>query len=199
MAGFTAIADVGETLIELLRDRMDDLVSSSSIVLGSPGEISAQESPRLCLFLYQVLESASLKNQKMLNVNSTTMQYPPLTLDLFYMLTCYGATQNDRTVQSMEEHTILGRAMNVLSDNAVLRGSALKGSLEGTDEEFRVTLNPVSLDELDRLWNSFNDKSFKLSICYIVSPVRIDSTRMVEAKRVLEKESGYYQTSQGRN
>ena len=89
--------------------------------------------------------------------------------------------------------------MNVLSDNAVLRGSVLKGGLEGTDEEFRITLNPVSLDELNRLWNSFYDKSFKLSVCYMVAPVKIDSTRLVEAKRVLEKESNYYQVTSGSN
>ena len=194
MANYTAIADAGRTLIELLRDRMHDLVSASSIMLASPGEIDAQDAPRLCLFLYQVNESPSMKNQEMQPINPGTLQYPPLTLDLYYMLTCYGSAQiTDRTERTLEEHTVMGRAMSVLSDNAVIRGSALKGSLAGTGEDLRITFNPVPQDEINRLWNSFPEKPYKLSACYMVSPVRIDSTRQVEAKRVLEKDTDYYQ------
>ena len=194
MADYTAIADVGETLIDLLREKMQDLVSSSSIILASPGEIEAQDSPRLCLFLYQVVESPFLKGQEMQTLNSTTMQYPPLTLDLYYMLTSFGSPQiADRTERSIEEHTVLGRAMNVLYDNAILRGSVLRGSLAGTGESLKVTLHTISLDEISKLWNSFPDKPLKLSACYMVTPVKIDSARQFEARRVIEKDTDYYQ------
>ncbi len=194
MADYTAIADAGETLIELLREHMQDMVNPSSIILSSPGEIEAQDSPRLCLFLYQVVESPYLKGREMQALNSTTMQYPPLILDLYYMLTSYGSPQiADRTERTIEEHKVLARAMNVFYDNAILRGSVLRGSLAGTSEELKVTLHPISLDEVKGLWNSFPDKPFKLSVCYMVTPVKIDSTRLVEARRVIEKETGYHQ------
>ncbi len=194
MADYTAIADAGETLIDLLRENMQDLVSPSSIILSSPGEIEAQDSPRLCLFLYQVIESPHFKGQEMQALNSTTMKYPPLTLDLYYMLTSYGSPQiADKTERTIEEHKILGRAMNILYDNAILRGSVLRGSLAGASEELKVTLHPIPIDELNKLWNSFPEKPLKLSVCYMVTPVKIDSARQVEARRVIEKETGYYQ------
>lgn len=176
MGDYTVIADVGQTLIELLRENTEDLVDPASIILSSPGDIEPQDSPRLSLFLYQVVENAYLRNQEMSALDSTTMQYPPLTLDLCYMLTSYGFAQIvDRSDRTMEEHKVLGRAMRILYDNAILKGSVLRGSLAGSSEELRVTLLPVSLEELNRLWNSFPEKTYKLSVCYIVTPVRIDT------------------------
>ena len=194
MSDYTVIADVGETLIELIRENMQDLITPASIILSSPGEIEAQDYPRLSLFLYQVTENAHLKNQEMQALNSATMLYPPLTLDLYYMLTSYGSLQiADRTDRTTEEHKVLGRAMRVFYDNAILKGSILRGSLAGTSDELRLTLHPVPMEELNRLWNSFQDKPYKVSACYMVTPVRIDATRRLEVKRALERDIGYYQ------
>lgn len=195
MSEYTVIGDVGETMIQLLRENMQGLINPASIVLASPGEFEAQDNPRLSLFLYQVVENAHLKNQEMQSLNTTTVQYPPLTLDLYYMLTSYGSTQvADKTDRAVEEHKVLGRAMQIFYDNAVLRGSLLRGSLSGADEELRLTLHPAPLEEMNRLWNSFPDKPFKLSVCYLVTPVKIDATRKMEVRRVLERDTGYYQT-----
>lgn len=194
MSDYTVIADVGETLTYLLRESMQGLITPASIVLSSPGEFEGQDYPRLSLFLYQVVENAHLKNQERQALNSTTLQYPPLTLDLYYMLTSYGSPQiADRTDRAIEEHKVLGRAMQVFYDNAIIRGSVLKGSLAGTSEELRLTHHPIPLEELNRLWNSFPDKPYKTSVCYLVTPVRIDATRQMEVRRVVERDSGYHQ------
>jgi hypothetical protein len=194
MSDYTVIADVGETLVGLLRDNMDDLIDRSSIVLSSPGEVEAQDAPRLCLFLYQIVENAYLKNQEMQALNSSTRPYPPLTIDLYYMLTSYGSPQiADRTDKAIEEHKVLGRAMRVFYDNTIIKGSVLKGSLAGTSEELRLILRHVPLEELSQLWNSFPEKPYKLSVCYLVTPVKIDATRTGEVMRVIEKDAGYYQ------
>jgi len=55
MSDYGAIAYVGETLIEILRDNMEDLIPRDSIILASPGEIDAKDNVRLSLFLYQIL------------------------------------------------------------------------------------------------------------------------------------------------
>jgi hypothetical protein len=194
MSDYTVIADVGETLVDLLKDNMQNLITPASIILSSPEETEAQDNPRLSLFLYQIVNNAYLKNQDMQAGNSTTMKYPPLTLDLYYMLTSYGSSQiTDRTDRTVEEHKVLGRAMQILHDNAILKGSVLRGALAGTSEELRLTLHPVPLEELNRLWNSFPDKPYKLSACYMVTPVKIDATRRAEVSRVLERDSNYYQ------
>lgn len=194
MADYTVIADVGQTLLDLLKESMQDLVSPASIILASPGEIQAGDNPRLSLFLYQVVENAHLKNQERLALNADTLAYPPLTLDLYYMLTAYGAPAiADKTQRSIDEHKVLGRAMRVLYDNAVVKGSMLRGSLAGTDEELRLSLNSAGAEDLRALWGTFQDKPYRVSACYVVTPVRIDSTRRLDAKRVVEKDAGYYE------
>lgn len=194
MGEYTVIADVGETLVKLLRDNMSDLVNPDSIVLLSPADVEGQ-SIRLTMFLYSVLENSYLKNRDVLQSNPSEMLYPPLTVDLYYMLTTYASTQiPDLTERTLEEHRILGRAMRVLHDNPVLRGSVLQGNLAGGDEEFRVTLNILSLEELNKIWTSFPNSHYHSSVGYMVTPVAIESARLTETKRVVIRKTEYYKT-----
>ncbi|HWP92886.1 MAG TPA: DUF4255 domain-containing protein [Thermodesulfobacteriota bacterium] len=191
MGDYRAIADVGETLITLLRDNMSDLVNPNSIVLLSPAEVEDQ-SIRLTLFLYNIMENPHLKNQEMRNISPTELGYPPLTLDLYYLLTAYASTQiPDKTEQTLEQHRILGRAMRIFYDNAILSGTTLQGSLEGTSDELRIVLNPISLDDLTKIWSAFQEVGYRLSVSYLVTPTNIDSTRDMSMQRVVSKEMNY--------
>lgn len=191
MSEYTAIADVGETLISLLRDNMSDLIPSDSIVLLSPADVEGQNI-RLTLFLYSVVENPHLKNQEMHEIGPTELRYPPLSLDLQYLLTTYAsAVIPDRTERTLEEHRILGRAMRIFYDNAILSGSVLQGGLAGTDEELRITLNPISLEELNKIWSVFPNRSYRPSISYLVTPVKIDSTHEISMQRVISKEMNH--------
>ena len=191
MSDFGAIADVGETLIELLRDSMEDLVDRESIVLVSPAEIDSKDNVRLSLFLYQILENAHLKNQEMQIRDPTTLTFPPLALELYYMLTSHVSSgEQDKTDKMLEEHSVLGRAMQVLYDHSILRGSFLKGNLV-REEEMHITITPLSLDEMTKIWSTFQNKPFRTSVCYLVTPVRIDSSRSMGVQRVVSKETGY--------
>lgn len=188
MPDYTAIADVGETLIDILRENMGDLISTDSIVMASPGEIDSKDNVRLSLFLYQVAENAHLRNQEMEKIDAERLKYPPLALDLFYMLNSYPSSGiADRTERTKEEHSVLGRAVQILNDNSIIKGSALKGSLAGNDNEFHVSTGHISLDDLTKIWSTFQETPFRPPACYIVTPVRIESTREMEGKRVLER------------
>ncbi|RLI73949.1 DUF4255 domain-containing protein [Archaeoglobales archaeon] len=181
MSDYTAIYDVGETLIKLLWENIKDdpqvnsiVESEEQITLASPEEME-DGSKRLSLFLYHVTEFSYLKNQEMLIENSK-LRFSPLYLTLHYLIIPY--TQNREN-----DHILLGKVMQIFHDNAILRGSTLQGSLE---DELRVTFNPLSIDELNKIWNMLN-KPYRLSVSYKVAPVRIDSTREKEAKRVVER------------
>jgi hypothetical protein len=192
MSGYTAIADIGETLIDLLRNSMKDLIPPDSIVLFSPGEIETNDSLRLSLFLYQVAENIHMKNQEMQIIDSTRLKYPSMGLDLYYMLTSYPSSGiSDKTERMKEEHSVLGRAMQVLNDNAILTGSVLKGSLARDGDELHVMLAPTSLDDMTKIWTVFPGKSFRTSVCYLVTPVMIDSAREIGVQRVKSKETNY--------
>lgn len=185
MGDYTTIASVGDTIIELLRENLKDLINPDSIVMISPGEIKGNDSVRLSLFLYQILENASIKNREMIKTGPQTLKYPPMTLDLYYMLTSYPSSGiQDMTERTKEEHSVLGRAMQILSDNAILKGPSLKGSLTDDNEELHITLTRLDMDDITNIWSTFKEKPFRPSVCYLVTPVMIDSTRKKEAKHV---------------
>ncbi len=186
MAGNTALKDVGETLISLLRDKMKDL-PEDSIELCSPGEIKKEI--RISLFLYKIIDNIHLKNQEMQQTSSSSFRFPPLSLDLYYMLTSHPSQEN--TEKTLEAHLLLGRAMQVFYDNTVLSGSALKGSLATGNEELRIILDNISIDDITKIWSTFQGKPYKPSSCYLVSPVMIDSTRNMNIQRVISKNTGY--------
>ena len=57
----------------------------------------------------------------------------------------------------------------------------------------KLILNPLSMDELNKIWNVMSkSKPYKLSVCYEVTPVRIESMRKREVKRVIEREVEKY-------
>ncbi|HUW68058.1 MAG TPA: DUF4255 domain-containing protein [Candidatus Nanoarchaeia archaeon] len=193
IADFAVIADVGETLIELLRENMKDLINPDSIMLISPGDIEGSDTVRLSLFLYQITENAHMKNQEMMNIGSTGLKNPPLTFDLYYMLTSHPSTGiQDKTERTKEEHSVLGKAMQVLNDNSLLKGSVLRGSLAENNEELRMTLTTLNLDDMTKIWTTFQDKLFRPSLCYLVTPVKIDSSREKQVKRVVERKLNNY-------
>ncbi|MGB3457897.1 MAG: DUF4255 domain-containing protein [Halobacteriota archaeon] len=194
MSDYNAISDVGKTLIKLLWDNIKDdghvssiIESDDQITLSSPDE----SDKKLSLFLYQVTENAYLKNEEMQSLNSTKLKYPPLTLSLFYLV-----TPNTQNMDS--DHIILGKVMQIFHDNSVLRGSALHENLVG--EELRLILNSISTEELNKIWSVISKtKTYKLSVCYEVTPVAIDSMREREAKRVTERELEKYMIRVGKD
>jgi hypothetical protein len=193
MAGYTAIEDVGDTVVGLLRDGMADLVDSDEIELASPATVGKNDDVRLTVFLYRVTENAELKNQPRQQVDEATVREAPLELDLHYLMTAHPAKPGKgkgKTAKTVEQHRVLGRAMQVLYDNSVLRGSTLAGSLD--DETLYVSMDSQSTDTVVNLWSTFQDKPFRPSVTYLVSPVAIDSTEESATGRVVERTGGEY-------
>lgn len=183
MTGSSAIKFVGETLITLLHRKLGK--PADSIVLGSPGEINSEA--LLSLYLYQIVKNSDLNNQGMQKKGNNRLNYPPLVLDLYYMLTSHPAENS--TDSTYEAHLLLGRAMQVFYDNGILSGSELNENLANEGDELRITLNPTSLDDVTKIWNTFQGRPLKPSVCYIVTPVKIDSEREEETKRVVSKKT----------
>ncbi len=193
MSNNTAIGDISETLINLLRDNLEiPEEMKASIMLISPGDIEATDDVRLSLFLYQVVENVHMKNQEMEMIDTTIHRYAPLTLDLYYILTVYPSEIPDKTERTINQHKLLGQAMQVFYDKTVITGSALKGSLEPNDE-LHIILSPMDIDDITKIWSTFQEKSFRTSVCYLVTPVMIDSIRKVKSERVVSKKDDYDQ------
>ena len=75
--------------------------------------------------------------------------------------------------------------MRVLHDRAVLRADQIKDALPGNDlhaqiEHVRLTLQPLSTEEIYRLWSGFQTP-YRTSVAYEASVVLIDSKTKVKA------------------
>lgn len=184
MSDYTVVYDISKTFLSILNKNMNDLVSSDRISLDSPADIEEDTLPGLSLYLYQIIENQYLKNQQMQPIDSTGLKYPPLALNLFYLLTAYA---KDRDT----EHQIIGRALQVFHNNSVVRGSLLQKNLSGTYDELTIVLNPLPIEDMNKLWNMFGNKPYKLSVTYRVFPALIDSTREIEADRVIKSTLNY--------
>ena len=181
IGGYTILADVGSSILKLLRDNMtpEPIPKQEMIGLASPAD---KGDFRLTMYLYSINEVGEFIYPEMRNVGLGLQQYPPLVVNLYYLLTAYSTAElNSR---ALDEHRILARSIQVIYDNAVLRDSVLQGVAAERNEEIRITRNNLSIEQLTDIWNRFVNVPYKLSMAYIVGPVNIDSTRIKETRRV---------------
>ncbi len=195
MSSFLAIGGVSATLQALLRDRMElpaGMVRTDlQVTVSTPqpeNDQQAAESPQANLFLYRATENGALKNQ-MIPGQGHPSEYghPPLSLVLHYLLTAYGATDDNGLVNETRAHFLLGSAMRVLHDYPVITESlmtvnsppvqVLHDSLRGEFEQVKVTLDPISLEDVSKVWTALT-RPYRLSSAYSVSVVQIESRRI---------------------
>jgi hypothetical protein len=170
MSASTAIGMVSESLRELLKNKMT-LTPPVPVTILAPDETGGDR--RINLFLYRVLENPTLKNLdwQVKRGNSSLIVPPPLSLNLYYLMTPYA--QNDQQLGNATAHEILGEAMRVFHEHAIVPQDALVPGLHNAKEQIKIMLNPLDPDELGRVWSTFS-QPFRLSVMYEVSVVQLE-------------------------
>ena len=130
---------------------------------------------RINLFLYKIEENPFLKNEEwtLKPGNSNQLVPPPLSLNLFYLMTPYA--KNDPQTGNATAHEILGEAMRVFYENPVIPQNHLEADLKTAREEFKIVYSALDPEELSRLWTTFA-QPFRLSVR--VFPVPLYSPRI---------------------
>ena len=181
MSNSMAIAAVTATLRNLLFQGVTadpDLVDTT-VTTQAPDQArdSNNNANQINLFLYQTEPSAAWRNMDMpRQVKPGETGQPPLALNLYYLITAYGRNDDD-----VFGHRVLGRAMSSLHDHPVFGAEEIKAALFGNDlheqvERVRMTPQSLSLEEMSKLWNTFQTR-YRISAAYQVSVVLIESTR----------------------
>lgn len=189
MGDYTAIEDVGKTLVELLKDRMGtDLIDQDRMIaLSSPNDVGSGDGARLTFYLYRIAENSHLKNAQRQEIDVDRYRRLPLALDLYYLLTAHPSNGgSDGREMTADQHRVLGRAMQVIHDNSIIRRSDLKGSL-ANQPDLQVSIYPQDMDEVMSIWSTFDETPFQPSVAYLVTPVLIESTKEEEVTRVVER------------
>lgn len=175
MSNALAIAAVTATIRDLI-DQDTDGVTVTALPLD---KVPAGAANQINLFLYQALPNPAWRNQDILqHVRPGESALPPLAMNLHYLVTAYGDGEVD-------SHRLLGQTMSILYDNPILGAdhirAATSGSVPGNDldrqlERVRITWQPLSLEEMSKLWPGFQTQ-YRLSVAYEASVVLIESTR----------------------
>jgi hypothetical protein len=186
--GSDVIASVSETLQGVLNNAVSALDNPppAAELSNLQGNISTNPA-RLTIFLFEVAEDASARNKPRMRTalapNVVTSK-PPMALVLRYLITAWGG---DRAT----EHRLLGRAMQVLYDGALISGPDLQGgALKDTTEVLKVTLLPLTLEERTRVWHSVQ-RPYRLSLYYEIRVVNLDSETSDQRRMVAGRDLGY--------
>ncbi len=186
MSNTLAIAAVTSALQQILGDVANPLPGDpdpdsalpGAFVTCKPLDIArAQDEKKnqLNLFLFQLQHHAGFRNMATPGMHEGESAQQPLSLVLYYVLTAYGANDDD-----LQAHRMIGRAMSILHDNSTMSRSVLQ-SLIGSDlwqqaERVRIRPHPLGTEEISKLWTGFS-RPYRISIGYEVSVVLIDSTK----------------------
>jgi hypothetical protein len=185
MSNPLAVAAITLTLQSILDSvRTDPDLNDTTVTVLPPDKArGSNNANQLNLFLYQILPNAAWRNMNIpTQVSQGETGNPPLALTLHYMLTAFGR-DNDTSLPF--GHHLLGRAMSVLFDHALLGPDEIRAatsvSLPASDlaqqvERIRITLQPLSLEEISKLWTGLVTQ-YRLSVAYEVSVALIDSTQ----------------------
>ena len=168
MAHYMEVHEAGNTFLELLRTQLypEILESPEHIDLRHPTQA---EGLLLGVHLYDIQENGENRQTDMQPSDLTHQRFPPLSLTLNYMITAYTTPQ-----------LLIPHIMGILYDHPVLKPSA-------EAEEIYIHLLNLTTDEKMRLWN-YPDLPYHLSLFYSLSPVFLNSSRLIKISRVVSTE-----------
>ena len=173
LGDLNTIGDVTQTLVNLLQGLDVTLDSPASLPKASTGGESFK---KLNLYLYQVTENEFAKNRPRPTGVDGAQEYPPLALNLHYLLTPYAS-------DAISAHQILTHAMHSLYVNPILAEDSLSESLRLSVAQLTINLCQTSLEELTRIWNALQTP-YRLSVSYEVRVVLIESMLSTQPSRV---------------
>lgn len=184
MGRYTVISEITESIINLLREDLvpEPIRKKDLIGACSPGD---KADIKIGLHLYDVQENGEFVNRNRIQRASDQVQYPPMSLTLYYMLTAY--SNADPRERGIDAQRALGRCIQSLYDKAILTPDMLIGSLSDYNESIEISRHNMTFEEKQRIWH-FPNIPYQLSVFYKVAPVYVESTRVKTVKPVSDIE-----------
>jgi hypothetical protein len=183
VSNYLAVATVTATLQRMLQSVVQIDVDGARVTTVQPGQIGrGTPETGINLFLYQVSRNPALKNSDMLSGRSKGNPVKRQSvIDLYYIISFYG------NEGELEPQRLLGSVIRTFSDRSTLTADAIQETI--ADSRFRflaesdlaeqvqqVLINPtdLSLDDLSKVWSTFFQAPYLLSITYKITMVTIE-------------------------
>ena len=191
MSSQLAVGAITCAVADVIQAGVSEHLADATVTTLPPARANENNASHLNLFLYRVSKDAAFANTDWppTRARSGERGRVPLALNLHYLLTPYG--QVGRPLQPIDD-MLLGYAMSALHDNPVLEfaeilaaasrrhvipvGSELPWQTEGV----RISFDPLSADELTKLWATFQG-GYRTSVGYQASVALIDSGQPTRA------------------
>jgi hypothetical protein len=162
---------INQTTIAL-KTRLESVLGKGTVFVGPPKGVS---SLRASLFLFNVVPNRDLRNSEHFvppaggsAPSSAARPVDALPVDLRYLITVFPPIQPpNASTADIEELVTLGQIMRILHIEPTLSGSILEG------QQVRLTPEPYSVEEMNRIWGMFPDEAYSPSVVYLATPVFI--------------------------
>ncbi len=183
MSNFLAIATVTGTLHDVLQPIAHDVLSSAVVTTTRPDPAAfSQGGAGINLFLYQVMPNLAYRNADLptRRADGQLVQRPQAALVLRYLLSFFGDDKK------LEPHLLLGATVRQLHAQPALTTQQIQSTVASRPElrssnladQFdlvRFTPMSLSLEELSKLWSTFLQIPYVLSVAYEASAVLIET------------------------
>jgi hypothetical protein len=167
MSDFAAIRAISESLRALITAQVT--VPGVTVSEQSPRQLALAGTNGISVWLYRVTRNEHLQNHPPRRPTANQLDRQSMPINLHYLISFM-------MTGVLDEQLLLGRVLQLFSDQPVLRGSDLVGSLAGESDEFRIHFEALTLEELTRIWASLQEP-YRTSVSYVVEVIRLDSAR----------------------
>jgi Pvc16 N-terminal domain len=139
------------------------------ISLNTPQEMIDLNLKGLSIWLYRLVPDEIRLNAPRIRSDDTRLENRPLPMRLHYLMTpIVNVTAPNNGPE--KEQRILGKVLQTFNDKPILRGSDLQNSFVGTDVQLNLRLEPMSLEEITRVWDALGS-SYQFCLSYEVTVI----------------------------
>jgi hypothetical protein len=163
-----AIQRVSNGIHDVLANALTAAAVPGGVFIGPLDDPNAAGAA-LVMFLFRIVPTPDLRSSDHVTLSNDPVPVPvtyrgSLPVDLYYLIAA-----GDQNVGGEAESLYwIGLAMQTLQAQAELSGSVVDG------ETVRLTIDPISNEEMGRVWTLFPTENYRTSVIYIASPVWID-------------------------
>lgn len=178
MGTYNALVETGEGIVKLLRENLvpEFVKHPEEIELYSPIE---KGNAVVSICLYDISKNEDIVGTGMQDCGMTRQKYPPLFLDLYFMITV--KVQSDVKFRARQEQRLLGRILQVFAANQILPSEYLSG--EVPEYPLKIQMEKLSYDAKTKIYGGV-EQSYQTSLFYRVFPVEVESANEKKVVRV---------------
>ncbi len=167
----SSLSVVGRSIVDFIADRLDATQNNLHVGIGNPAEIAPQEGDtdhRLGVFFYGIEPGG---------YDADGGPGEPWLVRLHCLITAFGVLE-DQISSGENDLRLLGEVVRIFHETPILDALDVDGEITRT----RVIFQQLSLDEVNQIWSTQHDVSYRPSVAYEIALIPIvPSERTVES------------------